>query len=82
MAGGNQDNHLRALIMALVSSHYFHTDGAHAMTMLTTCEQLAAGLGAAGSKSQQEGNAIGNAHMRLWVGERFLGKLWTTSMDS
>ncbi|EIM87097.1 uncharacterized protein STEHIDRAFT_167950 [Stereum hirsutum FP-91666 SS1] len=41
-----QDNHLRALILALVSAHYLHTASEHAQVMLRTCEQLAAGLGA------------------------------------
>ncbi|PFH47789.1 hypothetical protein AMATHDRAFT_66920 [Amanita thiersii Skay4041] len=41
-----QDNHLRALVIALTSSHYFHTARDHAGNMLTTCEQLVAGLGA------------------------------------
>ncbi|KAM5538360.1 hypothetical protein V8D89_007962 [Ganoderma adspersum] len=41
-----QDNHLRALVLALVSAHYLHTAGDHARAMLQTCEQLAAGLGA------------------------------------
>jgi hypothetical protein len=62
---------MRALILALISSHYFHTASEHA-EMLRTCDQLAAGLGAAGTK---EGTGkVGNAQMRLWVGERFLGK--------
>jgi hypothetical protein len=39
--------------------------------MLETCEQLAAGLGASGNGKKQGG--VGNAPLRLWVGERFLG---------
>ncbi|KAG6872964.1 hypothetical protein C0995_004718 [Termitomyces sp. Mi166 len=50
-----QDNHLRALILALSASHYLHTAREHALTMLGTCGQLAAGLGAAakGTKSSE-----------------------------
>ncbi|KAJ6447400.1 hypothetical protein C8R47DRAFT_1031335, partial [Mycena vitilis] len=40
-----QDNHLRALILALIAAHYLHTAGDQAQKMLATCEQLAAGLG-------------------------------------
>jgi len=51
--------------------------------MLSTCEQLAAGLGAASVKEEKGKNkggvgvdvdAVGNAPLRLWVGERFLGR--------
>lgn len=74
LASLNQDNHLRALTLAFVSSHFFHTDGTHAMNMLTTCEQLAAGLGATARKGE-ETDVAGSASLRLWVGERFLGAL-------
>ncbi|KAI0640309.1 hypothetical protein C8Q77DRAFT_1085911 [Trametes polyzona] len=74
-----QDNHLRALILALIAAHYLHTAGDHARTMLQTCEQLAAGLGAPPSKgaapsqtSKATPAAVGNAPLGLWVGERFL----------
>ncbi|KAI1791986.1 hypothetical protein LXA43DRAFT_1181381 [Ganoderma leucocontextum] len=81
-----QDNHLRALVLALVSAHYLHTAGDHARAMLQTCEQLAAGLGApakaAATASGNEGASttpattptasVGNAPLGLWVGERFL----------
>ncbi|KAJ6626467.1 hypothetical protein B0H10DRAFT_522151 [Mycena sp. CBHHK59/15] len=67
-----QDNHLRALILALIAAHYVHTAGAQAKTMLATCEQLAAGLGAPGKKGRERADAVGNAPLRLWVGERFL----------
>ncbi|KZT02078.1 uncharacterized protein LAESUDRAFT_662657 [Laetiporus sulphureus 93-53] len=77
-----QDNHLRALILALIASHYFHTAGDHAREMLQTCEQLAAGLGAPATKGAPSNNgkgpkqeqpvAIGNAPLGLWIGERFL----------
>ncbi|KAI0776328.1 hypothetical protein BD413DRAFT_470228 [Trametes elegans] len=74
-----QDNHLRALVLALVAAHYLHTAGDHARTMLQTCEQLAAGLGApavkgtgAASQVSRGTVAVGNAPLGLWVGERFL----------
>ncbi|KAJ7039378.1 hypothetical protein C8F04DRAFT_1392448 [Mycena alexandri] len=68
-----QDNHLRALILALIAAHYLHTAGDQAQKMLATCEQLAAGLGAPGKKTNKERvDTVGNAPLRLWVGERFL----------
>ncbi|OSD01133.1 hypothetical protein PYCCODRAFT_1468829 [Trametes coccinea BRFM310] len=77
-----QDNHLRALVLALIAAHYLHTAGDHARTMLQTCEQLAAGLGAplakdataAPGSQDAKGTAVpvGNAPLGLWVGERFL----------
>lgn len=74
-----KDNHLRALILALIASHYFHTAGDHALEMLQTCEQLAAGLGAPADKSKSDSKdavvPVGNAPLGLWVGERFLGML-------
>jgi hypothetical protein len=72
IASNAQDNHMRALILALISCHYFHTASEHAVVMLKTCGQLAAGLGAAGNKETI--GDVGNAQMRLWVGERFLGE--------
>ncbi|PIL31049.1 hypothetical protein GSI_05745 [Ganoderma sinense ZZ0214-1] len=70
-----QDNHLRALVLALVLAHYLlHTAGDHARAMLQTCEQLAAAL-AVTSASSGEGAStasVGNAPLGLWVGERFL----------
>ena len=74
-----QDNHLRALVLALISAHYFHTAGENAHTMLLTCDQLATGLGAPGTKSagnEMDGAAevTGNASLRLWVGERLVGE--------
>lgn len=87
-----QDNHLRALILALISAHYFHVSADHARTMLVTCDQLAAGLGATSTKSKtvaegdgrrdqadgSKGDAsdVGNAPLRLWVGEKFVGTLF------
>jgi hypothetical protein len=70
LASKAQDNHLRCLIMALITSHYIHTEETLAMEMLTTCEQLASGLGAREKKGEK---AVGNAGMRLWIGQRFLG---------
>jgi len=83
LATKSQDNHLRALILALIASHYFHTAGAHALEMLQTCEQLAAGLGASpkaplsssgqeNSDQKQATTVVGNAPLGLWIGERFL----------
>jgi hypothetical protein len=138
LTSASQDNHLRALIIALISSHYFHTARNHAENMLLTSEQLAAGMGAqprrpssnistgkpplatsdkvntiqkdpnieiydtakpkskrkAGevepdendtpslpplkgktdlNDSYSQAEATGNAQLRLWIGERFLG---------
>ncbi|KAF9461040.1 hypothetical protein BDZ94DRAFT_1299517 [Collybia nuda] len=89
-----QDNHLRALVLALIAAQYLHTAREHAETMLVTCEQLGAGLGAEqkpgdkaeakgeekglgqgsvkGQEKGRRGDAVGNAQLRLWVGERFL----------
>ncbi|KAJ7683529.1 hypothetical protein B0H17DRAFT_31447 [Mycena rosella] len=67
-----QDNHLRALILALIAGHYLHTAGEQAQKMLATCEQLAAGLGAPGKKGKERIDTVGNAPLRLWAGERFL----------
>ncbi|KAH8111978.1 hypothetical protein DFH11DRAFT_1512413 [Phellopilus nigrolimitatus] len=75
-----QDNHLRALVLALVSALYLRTAEKHARAMLETCGQLAAGLGATpksskeerASKSDKSTTPIGNAPLGLWVGQRFL----------
>ncbi|KAJ7775702.1 hypothetical protein DFH07DRAFT_984776 [Mycena maculata] len=67
-----QDNHLRALILAMIAAHYLHTAGEQAQLMLATCEQLAAGLGAPGKKGKDRVETVGNAPLRLWAGERFL----------
>ncbi|KDQ51183.1 hypothetical protein JAAARDRAFT_41451 [Jaapia argillacea MUCL 33604] len=84
LATRSQDNHLRALILALISSHYFHTAGEHALGMLETTDQLAAGLGAPSDKHTTSNSktrsktavpntqAVGNVPLRLWVGERFV----------
>ena len=48
--------------------------------MLATAEQLGAGLGASGVKGGEKlrfgskGDEVGNAHLRLWIGERSLGE--------
>ena len=71
-----QDNYLRAVVLALIAAHYFHTAGDHALSMLQVCEQLAAGLGASG-KRPGEGpplnGSVGNARLGLWVGQKYLG---------
>ncbi|KAI0066715.1 hypothetical protein BV25DRAFT_1849368 [Artomyces pyxidatus] len=67
-----QDNHLRALVLALIAAHYFHTAGGHALSMLGTCEQLAAGLGAPPAKEDAGKDQHGNVPLRLWLGERFV----------
>ena len=73
-ASRSQDNHLRALIMALVSSHYFHTAYEQAEQVLSTCEQLAAGLGAPMDKTGANGVPMsGNIQLGIWVSERTLG---------
>lgn len=78
------DNHLRALVLAVVGAQYMYTAPAHAMEVLAVCETLGAGMGA-NPKTQAvpEGtlpsaethskDGVGNAPLRLWVGERFLG---------
>jgi hypothetical protein len=78
LASRSQDNYLRAVVLALISAHYFHTSGDHALHMLQTCEQLAAGLGAPVSKDEggKSGSTkVGNARLGLWVGQMFLGAL-------
>ncbi|KAF8956452.1 hypothetical protein BDZ97DRAFT_1958266 [Flammula alnicola] len=82
-----QDNHLRALVLALVAAQYLHTSTEHAESMLSTAEQLAAGLGAEPKTAKNAelkkgiakasiagsgGDGVGNAHLRLWIGERSL----------
>lgn len=81
------ENHLRALLLAQVGAQYLHTAPAHAMETLAVCETLGAGMGAKqkdvdggkGKGKERERDidggdgSIGNAPLRLWVGERFLG---------
>lgn len=60
--------------MALVSSHYFHTAYDQAEQVLSTCEQLAAGLGAPSDKVGSNGVLMsGNIQLGIWVNERTLG---------
>ena len=80
-ASRSQDNHLRALIMALVSSHYFHTAYEQAEQVLSTCGQLAAGLGAPPERVTRNGIlTFGNIQLGLWVSERSLGSLSVSSL--
>lgn len=81
------DNYLRALVLAVVGAQYVYTAPAHAMEVLAVCETLGAGMGANPKKKAEEGSGgvvppsaetqtkdgVGNAPLRLWVGERFLG---------
>ena len=85
LATKSGDNHLQALILALVAAQYTCTAREHVGNMLGTCEQLAAGLGAGDKKQKDKGEEkengrigeerrqVGNAQLRLWVGEQFLG---------
>ena len=59
--------------MALVSSHYFHTAYDQAEQVLSTCEQLAAGLGAPVDKIHSNSSMFGNIQLGVWVSERTLG---------
>ncbi|TFK56312.1 hypothetical protein OE88DRAFT_1620238 [Heliocybe sulcata] len=84
LASKSQDNHLRALLLALISAHYLHTSTEHAKSMLETCEQLAMGLGAPVQKLKDIGVngklgktrvevvSVGNVPLRMWCGERFV----------
>ncbi len=67
-----QDNHLRALVVALTSAHYHHTASEHALKMVRTANRLAAGMGAAENVELTE-RTIGNAPLGLWSGERLFG---------
>ena len=74
-----QDNHLRAVVLALTSAHYYDTASDHAKVMLQTARQLAAGMGAPETQSNKNTGApttenhYGNSFLGLWVGESFLG---------
>jgi hypothetical protein len=60
--------------MALVSSHYFHTAYDQAEQVLSTCEQLAVGLGAPTDKvNSNQAPTFGNIQLGIWVSERTLG---------
>ncbi|KAI0789374.1 hypothetical protein C8Q75DRAFT_157646 [Abortiporus biennis] len=75
LATASQDNYLRALVLALVSSHYMYTAGDHAGNVLQSCLTLAAGMGASSSKDKTKKNGdlkLGNLPLKLWVGERYL----------
>ncbi|KAL5519652.1 hypothetical protein ACEPAH_1335 [Sanghuangporus vaninii] len=88
LASSAQDNHLRALVLALISALYHLTAEQHSRQILESCAQLAAGLGASvkrddtqirsGSSPSKEGHgsstmmSVGNAPLGLWVGQRFL----------
>lgn len=69
-------------MLALISAHYFHTAGDHALSMLQACEQIAAGLGAPPKKPAEGSSsspakatgAVGNARLGLWVGQKYLGE--------
>ncbi|KAG9009078.1 hypothetical protein FRB90_008573 [Tulasnella sp. 427] len=63
------DNHLRALILALMANMYLLTASDHAQMMLKTCQQLASGLGAPEDKSNElvnGGTVVGNVPLGLW----------------
>ncbi|KLO07025.1 hypothetical protein SCHPADRAFT_837227 [Schizopora paradoxa] len=78
LASASQDNHLRGLVLALISNLYLRTAETHARAMLDTCGQIAAGLGAPAQKSETKQKTkvpegpVGNAYLGLWVGEQFL----------
>ena len=86
LATDAQDNHLRALILALLSSYFVHTAPDHAIKMLEAAEVLGSGMGAkpkadkkdnaspAKTDDARASDAIGNGPLRIWVGEKFLGK--------
>jgi hypothetical protein len=80
--GTAQDNYTRALVLALVVAHYLHTAAPQASGILTTCRQLASGLGAPApplTDNEKKAGVLpapsGNLGLGLWVGERVLGKL-------
>src|SRR6266540_2310064 len=84
LSTASQDNHLRALVLALIAAQYVHTSAGHAETMLSTADQLASGLGARpkllpissrspGKVAAGSNDGVGNAPLRLWIGERSLG---------
>lgn len=87
------ENHLRALLLAQVGAQYLHTAPSHAMETLAVCETLGAGMGAKQKEVAGKGEdkdkvstdgkyePVGNAPLRLWVGERFLGKCFPISLS-
>ncbi|KAG6330390.1 hypothetical protein ID866_8699 [Astraeus odoratus] len=80
LSGAAGDNHLRALVLAFVGAQYVHTAPEHALEVLAVCETLGAGMGASAKKGSdttntgkaENGEGVGNAPLRLWVGERFV----------
>ncbi|KAG8906104.1 hypothetical protein FRC01_008124 [Tulasnella sp. 417] len=79
------DNHLRALILALMANMYLLTASDHAQLMLKTCQQLASGLGAPEDKADEllnGGSVVGNVPLGLWVGEKFLELYRRAGKDS
>ncbi|KAG8960698.1 hypothetical protein FRC05_006691 [Tulasnella sp. 425] len=79
------DNHLRALILALMANMYLLTASDHAQLMLKTCQQLASGLGAPEDKANEllnGGSVVGNVPLGLWVGEKFLELYRRAGKDS
>jgi hypothetical protein len=75
-AGRSADNHLRALVLALMANMYLLTASEHAQIMLKTCQQLAQGLGAPRDKRDElanGGKTTGNLPLCLWVGEKYAG---------
>lgn len=73
------DNHLKALILCLISAHFFHTAPDYALKTLGLAHHIAAGFGAAPKdkdKDKSKGklrDAVGNAPLRTWIGEKSLG---------
>lgn len=97
LATSSGDNHLRAVVLSLIASHFLHTSYDYAEQMLKSSDSLAASLGSQPKSSskkqdvpntptkggghtptskmqqQQPNVAVANAHLRMWIGERFLG---------
>ncbi|KAF9236547.1 hypothetical protein BU15DRAFT_49857 [Melanogaster broomeanus] len=92
LLGAAGDNHLRALVLAVVGAQYVYTAPAHAMEVLAVCETLGAGMGAHANKPKEDeiatvqplegSETIANAPLRLWVGERFLELFKRAGKDS
>lgn len=78
LATKSQDNHFRALVLAFIASQYMYTAGEHAYSMLQAIDQMGAGLGATSGKVEdgKDKSSVGNAPLRLWVGERLLGEFF------
>ncbi|KAF9232042.1 hypothetical protein BU15DRAFT_81697 [Melanogaster broomeanus] len=54
LLGAAGDNHLRALVLAVVGAQYVYTTPAHAMEVLAVCETLGAGMGAHPNKPKED----------------------------